>query len=368
MIQFLVTTQLADIPSYRQIVMIDGTVPGWERKLGDLHFDHHRPGGANVQIEEIPEEVGRKIGTSAAFVTTQVDADACAAAAWLILELQDAMGAGIKLAPEAKEKLLAISYDCDHLGVPPELEEYREFAAKAVAALKESGSAIAAELGLPSDRKSWSAQDKQKYATTCFEQGAWALHDAALGTEPWPGERGEAEPYFQRLEQLRPLVYEHCRLVEGCAVFDQRTFAGYVDPRLLVDWARENSAPLPFTLTVRDGSRLPNALTGEQAEANPQYSYTLGHIPLHPLGCPNYSDNGYWGALAFGEIFYRESRGIPAPETTWGGLNAVGGSGWNDPALKPPESVINLVLVSYYSKIILDRSQKLSEIEANADE
>lgn len=67
--------------------MVDGTVPDWEAKPGDLDWDHHRLGGADVQIEEIPAPNKQSLveetstNQSPCFVTTMVDVDACCAAA-----------------------------------------------------------------------------------------------------------------------------------------------------------------------------------------------------------------------------------------------------------------------------------------------
>lgn len=44
--RYLVTTDHHHIPSDHQIVMVDGTVPDWTPRPQDLHWDHHRPGGA----------------------------------------------------------------------------------------------------------------------------------------------------------------------------------------------------------------------------------------------------------------------------------------------------------------------------------
>ncbi|MBD2311095.1 hypothetical protein H6G20_05275 [Desertifilum sp. FACHB-1129] len=35
------------LPTDHQIIMVDGTVPDWVAKPGDLHWDHH-PGGADI--------------------------------------------------------------------------------------------------------------------------------------------------------------------------------------------------------------------------------------------------------------------------------------------------------------------------------
>lgn len=134
-IAYLVTTKAARLPSNHQIIMVDGTVPSWEAKLADLHWDHHRLDGADIQIDEIPLPQTRSLVEECAtsqppcFVTTMVDADACCAAAWVQLPRQ-------VLNLETISKLKAIAWDCDHLIVPPQLSQYVEFAAKVGAALK----------------------------------------------------------------------------------------------------------------------------------------------------------------------------------------------------------------------------------------
>ena len=340
---YLVTTDKARIPSGSQIIMVDGTVPGWEPQEGDLHYDHHKPGGAPIQIAEIAEIPDRpKISDKVVFVTTQVDADAQASAAWIqILQLP--------LDGVAKSNIYrdfsAIAYDCDHLGLPadPMWDNFRSFAAKAVAALKEAGNAIADELDLPANRREWSEDQKVQFASVCFERGTQWLIDAALGKRTWPGAAGEADAYFDRMNSQREQVYANCHLYKGCAIFDQRSFNGqYVDPRLLVEWARENGATEPVTLTVRDGSRLPNGFPEWTGDL---YSYTLGSIPLHDKGSPKYSDRGVWESLGHIENQWRLEYGwAHGPETAWGGRNEVGGSGWRDPAASSPHQVIDCVL------------------------
>lgn len=335
---FLVTTDKERLPA-GTIVMVDGTVPGWTPNLLDLHFDHHRPGGAAVQLTEIPER--QVLPDSFTFVTTQVDADACAAAAWLLLEQQQLDEAVMY---EAQTALTAIAYDCDHLGLPKDSawNPYREFAAKAVAALKESGNELLERLQLPANRKEWSEDQKVQYASAAFGNGTLHLVAAAKGERPYPGENGEADPYFARMAEQRPSVYANCRLYKGCAIFDQRSFDGYVDPRLLVEWARENGASKPITLTVRDGSGQPNAsILDWQSDL---FSYTLGSIPLHPKGSPKFSDRDVWAHLQTLELRVRADNQQPTPHTAWGGRNEVGGSSWRDPAIATPEQVIDAVL------------------------
>jgi hypothetical protein len=336
---FLVTTDKNRIPTDQQIIMVDGTVPGWEPKEGDLHYDHHRPGGEPVQLSEIYEIP--KISDNAVFITTQVDADACVAAAYILL-CQTPPLIGI----DVYDRFYAIAHDCDHLHVPSQVSELSEFAAKAVAALKEEGDKLATELGLPSNRKDWSEEQKIQHVSACFEHGTLWLVEAAKGNRPYPGESGEADEYFRKLEALRPKVYENCYLYRGVAVFDSRTLdEGYIDPRLMTDWARLNSS-CPVTLTVRDGTRQPNASLVSEYEGD-LYSYTLGSIPLHPEGSPKYSDRDIWTKLAKYEDLCRSTFGLPNSETKWGGRNEVGGSSWRDPMIMSPGQVLDVVLESY---------------------
>lgn len=351
---YLVTTNVNEIPLH-QVIMLDGTVPKWTPKEGDIHFDHHRPGGAPVQIEEIGRDYQQVITEDATIVTTQVDADACVAAAWIQLSPT----IGTIDGDEAWIRFYAIAHDCDHLELPPDTfwDPYRDFARKAVAALKEVSNSLVEELGLPSDRKTWTQAQKTLFASKSFENGTQWLMDAALGKRPYPGEQGEADPYFEKMEGMRSQVYENCRLYRGVAIFNQRSLPGYVDPRLLVEWAREQGAASPVTLTVRDGTLLPNASIlqglpdGFEPGAGsllPMYSYTLGSIPLHHEGSPKYSDRGVWSALQDLEKEVRDAAHQPHPETSWGGRNEVGGSGWRDPAIANPEQVVDRVLKTLY--------------------
>jgi len=338
--QYLVTTDKDLIPKTLDVVMVDGTVPGWTPNPNDLHFDHHRAGGAPVQLEEIGMDWKGYIRPNSVFVTTQVDADACVAAAWLQLQMMEMDQAE---AYQAWVHLYAIAHDCDHLGLPQDSkwDPYRDFARKAVATLKEHGKEVVSRLELPSDRKTWDEHQKVLYASACFMYGTEWLIAAVLGERPYPGENGEADPYFENMEKQRPIVYANTREYQGCAIFDQRIFNEYVDPRLLVDWCRENNVEHTITLTVRDGSRQPNAFSGLMFD---QYSYTLGSVPLHPKGSPKFSDNNVWYHLDRLELLIRDQNNISAPQTKWGGRNEVGGSSWRDPAIASPEQVINAVL------------------------
>ena len=353
---YLVTTYAADIPTEQQIVMVDGTVPGWEPKEGDYHFDHHKAGGENTQVEEMEKVllVPNRWNPETVVVTTQLDADACVAAAWL------------QLHPSARKenhsRLVAIAYDCDHLGLPqePKWDLLREFARNAVATLKQSNNALIDELNLPRDRKTWTAEQKKQFASVGFERSTQWLIDAALGKRDWPGENGEANTYWQKFDSQRDMIYARCGVIQGCAVLDQRGISEYIDPRHLIEWARQNKeCTSNITLTIRD--RLLNFFHTEEElllwkegmedtdyawkVIISAYSYTLGSIPLHQNGSPKFSDRNVWKKLSQAEGEKRFMLNLPAPSTDWGGRNEVGGSSWNDAALLLPEEVIKIAFL-----------------------
>ena len=361
--KYIATTLASDIPKDRQIVMVDGTVPDWQIREGDLHFDHHKPGGAPIQILEIPGET--KIDDDAIFVTTQVDADACAAAAWLqLLTTAKKFGLTEEILESIKWKLQAIAYDCDHLGCPIEQQEYMElwqFARDAVATLKLSGKSLKSEMGLPESKQLWSAQQKLAYNSLAFERGTQWLVDAALGDCEWPGEKGEALAYWDAYDRESPCIHFRCRMYKGVGILDSRGIPSYVDPRHLIDWVRSQPNHANITLTVRDRvlelfhteeelilqkqgeSKIENCETAWQINLA-AFNYTLGCVPLHELGSPQFSEKGVWEVLSKAERDKRFYLNLPMPTGGWGGRNEVGGSSWNDAAILAPEEVIDAVL------------------------
>ena len=73
-IRFVVTTineVLERVNSEFQIVIVDGTVPNFQLRETDLHFDHYSPDRKAVQIDEIPNHLSLR--NKVCFVTTQVD-------------------------------------------------------------------------------------------------------------------------------------------------------------------------------------------------------------------------------------------------------------------------------------------------------
>lgn len=328
-ISYLVTTQINRIPTDRQIIMIDGTTPGWQPRSQDLHWDHHRPGGDPIQLTEIPlAAIAHKriaIDSAVTIVTTQVDADACVAAAAIVLAVQGS----IADYDWNKRKLAAIAWDCDHLVVPAEYQDLEEFAAKAVAGLKQNSEQVIQELRLPADRKKWSAEQREEYASRSFQEGTIALVQACLGQRLFPGEMGEADKYWEKQNAYQPIVFDNCRLIGDVAVFDQRCIEDYVDPRLFKRWINQNTKA-SFSLTYRDGSRMPILPQGWDREV---FSYTLA--------AENNSDlTAIFPLLQEAEDKKRSLNGIPPCVTQWGGRAKVGGSSWNDAMIVNPQEVI----------------------------
>ncbi|MBD2083358.1 hypothetical protein [Leptolyngbya sp. FACHB-17] len=331
---YLVTTQADRIPTDYQIIMVDGTVPDWEAKPGDLHWDHHRPNGADVQIDEIPAPKERSLIEEQSthqppcFVTTMVDPDACCAAAWVQLPRP-------VLTDGTIAKLKAIAWDCDHLMVPEELKQYAEFAAKAVVALKHSSEGIAADLGLPPERKEWTEDHWQAYSSEAFRRGTEWLIEAAKGDCPYPGESGEAEDYWQQIEADTQMLIDEQRIrfiqtERGeVAVCDQTSVGQGIDPRSFyqaIPRLRDASAALlrPEAITVRD-----HRSGGMQ--------YTLGSIPLHPQQHSLDFTQGVFDRLTQAELAKDPESG------SWGGRRTVGGSPWNTASKLTVEAIVALL-------------------------
>lgn len=339
------------------ICMLDGTIPGWEPRPGDIHYDHHRPGGGLVQIDELPEiphacSLLEQIASSNAFAinkegqdwswiiaTTQTDADAAVAAAYVQVskvDLDELLYKGIR-------KLRAIALDCDYLLIPQsETNElpYAEFAAKAVAGLKESSKGLDKELGLPSDRKTWTGEQKILFSSETFKRSTQWLIDAVKGIRPYPGESGEADSYFEGLQKDLECVRQlnMVRAIQGCAFLDMRSVNKYLDPRVLVMRSQEmEGVTQPVTLTCRSM----NIKIGDLLI--PAQQYTLGSLPYHPQA-RDLDLTKVFPVLAEAEAKKRKDLGFPAASTNWGGRAAVGGSGWNDASLMTPEEVLAIAL------------------------
>jgi hypothetical protein len=375
--QFLVTTDIKSIPTDRQIVMVDGTVPGWQPKATDVHFDHHKDGGADIQIHEM---FVREINHDACFVTTQVDADAICSAVFALCLMDTA-----ELPKEHYEKLEAISYCCDHLAVPERLAHLYAFGEKVVATQKKVSEIVAYEMGLPVNRQDWSKEDKECFASECFAQGVEDILRAIKGEKLYPGECGEADEYLASIEEGADDFKNSKKILKykGVNIFNCCEVEGYIDPRIPLLAIREYENPEPFTISQR--------VIVNQGEFL-GYSYTIGVIPLHQsLEKVDYSGSRVFERLTEAELkqdFYHydeavqqagkweelldvvskqreienerdefdgcsEERAIKAIakwlcskeiKLGWGGRKTVGGSSWNTPSKLSPMQVADILL------------------------
>lgn len=316
--------------------MLDGTVPGWLRTGDDLHYDHHRPGGAKVQIHEIKE--GDVVGNIAfldfketTIVTTQLDADACVAAAYWLMEK--------KPEPEGEmyRKLEAIAFDCDYLGVPDRLSDLAGFAAQAVAALKTQGKAIAEALNLPPKRDDWDDLQRETFYSECFREGTFWLIEACQGDRKFPGEEGEAAPYWEQVQADTEMLLSESRIefIEQVGVAHLEDISRYVDPRAVNAAILKKAEQLHYPISCIS----PITLVGRLRKDKQGTSYTLGTLTQHPHADKlDYSSWQVWAWLTMLE------RANDLDFDAWGGRAAVGGSSWNDPSTLAADEVVDGVL------------------------
>lgn len=318
--KYIVTTYLERVPQDMPVFMIDGTVPGWEPREQDYHFDHHKPGGTDIQIDGVGLTMWdlqkvKELDGNYYLVTTQLDADACCTAAYIQTYPY--------ISWEALQKLRAISYDCDHLGVPLELEQYANFAAQAVAGMKEYGKILIDLLALPKDRNVWSQDQKEEFYNCSFEHSTQWLIDAVKEKRKYPGESGEAKVYWEQLQTRVGLLLSQNRIrfYRGCPIFDLRGVDGYTDPRACLR-AMSKSPIKPETKVT-----ITYSLRGKG------YKYTIADT--NPTGDLT---QGTFGTLT------KLDKALNPDFDSWSGRKTVGGSSWNGYSLLEPWQVIDTIL------------------------
>jgi len=332
--QFLTTTKIDQLPTDKQIIMLDGTVPKWEKKPGDLHFDHHRPGGSKIQMDEINSMFYEDIKDDAVIVTTQTDADACVAAAWILWgKYQPRYGYDPKalISDDNFRKLRAIAFDCDYLYIPEDLSDLADFAAQAVAAMKSTGNNLANQLGLPIKRNDWTDEQREEFYSAAFQNGTEWLIAAMKGECLWPGEQGEATEYWEQVEaDIQMLADGRIDVYKGVAIAQLSDVTRYVDPRAFY-------RAIPQVANLNDLS--PVTLVVQPRKERDGIRYTLGSNPAHP----NADKLDYASKKVFEALTAAEVNKNPAFEG-WGGRAAVGGSSWNNPSLLSVTEVVDIVL------------------------
>lgn len=332
MVSYLVTTDLDRLPKDKQIVMVDGTVPGFIPRPEDLHFDHHSPDGSDIQIADIPWYVVKEVKSDAVIVTPMLDADAIVAALWV--QIAD------KLETDIIRILWAIAWDCDHLGVPPELIDLEELASNVVATLKFESESLYEELGLTPTRKGWSSLDKERFASLAFERGVERLKASCDGSLRWPGTNGEAETYWKRVEENSMILEKQNRVFcyRGAVIADLRNIhLGQFDPRSVIQVIDRKLKPrLPITLTQRDIFSK-NKETGEMEFKG--WSYVLGYNREHPL-----ADSLNYVQRTFAALTEIEKQKNPNLEESWSGRRHVGGNGRNSASQLTPQEVLDIAI------------------------
>lgn len=338
--EFLITTDRDQVSIDKKIVMVDGTVPGWDPKPGDWHYDHHRLGGALCQLDELPLSnipVNEGIFDNSQFVSTMLDADAIVAAAALILV---ADGYNVPLLWRA------IALDCDHLtcNIPAANEifplEVAQEARDIVAGLKKMGDKIQKELKLPDDRRQWPKQDKQRFDSLCFKRGVQLLISCAT-TGSYAAIKKLAASYWKYQHELRATIATEQRVIsdDNFYYFDFRGWdKGYVDPRMPLDLV-QNKVKFPVTITVRDVI-VEGKFLG--------ISYTVGSDCRHPsYGKYDFCKSNLWSALTDAEQIKNPRWGVDKSTGKthgWGGRATVGGSSWNFPSGLEPDEVAKVIL------------------------
>lgn len=328
-IKFIVTTRIECLKTLKEegyyLVGIDGTVPN-SRDMYDELYDHHRKGGGEVQMDEIGDISPYRPAKKIAMVTTMVDADAIVASYGYLTPI---FGDLIIKNSENYKLLRAVSFDCDHLAVPKELEQYGKDAAMIVAALKEESNSYVAELGLPSNRREWTIEQKELFGSYCFEKGVMELIPALLnGT--WNYEK-IAQSYWEQVEKNTDMLISEGRIsvLNGVAIFDGKGLNGtYIDPRC---WYRALDS---LNLNTYTGI----ALTQREVIIENEfkgYSYTIGKIPLSDFNA-DFTD-GLFSSLTEAE------KAIRPDADGWGGRSSVGGSGWNTPSNLSPDKIVEII-------------------------
>jgi hypothetical protein len=349
--KFCVTTRIEVLQQLKNeryyLVGIDGTVPNGADLYDEL-YDHHRPNGAEIQMDEIDDrnlrgEIKKRLAKveKLAFITTMVDADAQVATFYFLTRLNE-----IDVA-DSFNFLRAISYDCDHLAVPVHYQErYGKKASMVVAALKEESNKYVSDLGLSSNRREWSVEDKEKFGSYALEKGVTELIPALLnGT--WNYE-SIAQSYWQTVEKNTLMLVSEGRIsvINGVAVFDGKGLGGtYIDPRC---WYRGLAS---LGLDCYTGIALTQReIFGENEFKG--FSYTIGKIPLSKF------DGDFTDGL-FQEL--TEAEKITNPDCDgWGGRATVGGSGWNTPSDLFPVHITNII----HSWVCEKESQLMEDAES----
>lgn len=229
-IRFIVTRNARHIPQGYQVFMVDGHVRNYKFKKHDKIWDHHKEGGADCQILEMPmahhdhksllDE--KKINSNVAIVTTVYDPDAIIAAVWLIAKKKYLLDYDISCL------LHAVSLMCDHLVIPDcyeHLHKYKNKAATVVAVCYEIRETIRKDLNLSAYESNWTDNEQVFLDSKAFEYMVSWFINALYGSRDWPQHHHQlARSHWQRVNKVKKEIIKSNILYElnNVCVYDAR--------------------------------------------------------------------------------------------------------------------------------------------------
>jgi hypothetical protein len=155
-------------------LVVDGTVKGSTNKW---HFDHHRKGGAPVQLLEIPNG---GCAEASSIGTHMLDADALAAAVWATVP-------GLK-GTQHEDRLLALAWVCDHLHIPEESgvdQSLEDWALDCVQGLKDQTMEHAKDFGVSIfGPEAISGDEKEAFMSLVLEDQYYMILDI-IARDAW---------------------------------------------------------------------------------------------------------------------------------------------------------------------------------------
>jgi hypothetical protein len=259
-VQFLVTNNTDFIPKNCQFFEVDGTIGNVPVQSGNYRWDHHRLGGSDCQIQEMPqpgnllESLGD--GREQIIATTSIDLDAVCAAVWLLLP------PGI--AKKNLKILEAISLYCDHLCIPHGYmfdtqvldiarEQIDSFGAQmyVIRGAKSKLLKIDLQTNDPQELVQLNSSIFEKLVNTYVYRatsGNWKVS----GIPNWITEKNEKN--YSTLFEENSIITLH----DGVCVFDLSSVNGFISNDFLfqkkIEAERKNEKPFaPLTLTIFRG-------------------------------------------------------------------------------------------------------------------
>ncbi len=268
------------------------------------------------------------------FVSGTISPSVCAKAALVYLHLEkDSLPANIR---EVHSWLVGI---CQvELMMTPRKDRNYLRSEDAYAFLQLLFNQIKQEMGFPENSALWSENMQLEYKTHCFRSGTERLLNSIFCNDlELPGVKENIHPYWD--EVYRSQVFVNCcaKLINKVAVLDQRSYLGYVDPRVLIIWAREQPEHQNFVLLYQDRTKY------FSDRVVPAYRYSLHSVPEHRYGAPCFNDSGIWNKLNREESQQRSSLGISQALIRWEGSQVYGESSWSCHSVLQPNKVVEIV-------------------------